>query len=99
MIIRTIIVNLYCEFWNDKLDIFVFVGPSLDGRKYSLIVKFDKDLVVIGGISTNEEFTNKIYKLEYINGHFQWHLMNAKYKKERMLFVTAMIPSDFGNLY
>ena len=99
MIIRTIIVNLYCEFWNDKLDTFVFVGPSLDGREYSSIVKFDKDLVVIGGRSSSEEFTNKIYKLEYINGHLQWHLMNAKYKKERRLFVTAMIPSDFGNLY
>ena len=89
--IRTIIVNLYC---------IVFVGPSLNGRKHSSLIKFDKDLVAIGGLYNSENFA-EIYKLECIKGQCHWQLMNAKYKKEneRTFFVASIIPSDFGNMY
>ena len=97
IIIRTLIVNLYCEFWNDKLDTFVFVGPSLDEWMSVSLVKFDKDLVVMGGSIYNSE--NFMYKLECENGQYRWQHMNVWLKKPRRYFVAAMIPTIYGNFY
>ena len=77
-----------------RIKAFLFVGPSLDRRiGFPKLVKFDKDLVVMGG---KEDF---IYKLECVNGQYQWQLMNVRLKQVRFSFVAAMIPTIFGNLY
>ena len=79
-----------------RIKAFLFVGPSLDRRiGFPKLVKFDKDLVVMGG-GVWEEF---IYKLECVNGQYQWQLMNTRLKTARFRFVAAMIPTIFGNLY
>ena len=75
-----------------RIKVFLFVGPSL-ARRLGSLVKFDKDLVVMGG---KKDF---IYKLECVNGQYQWQLMNARLKTIRFSFVAAMIPTIFGNLY
>ena len=82
-----------------RIKAFLFVGPSIPSKDFLIIgypklVKFDKDLIVIAG---HEAAT--IYKLECVNGQYQWQLMNVKLKKVRHSFVAAMIPTTFGNLY
>ena len=76
-----------------RIKAFLFVGPSID-RGLGKLVQFDKDLMVIGGVSEDI-----IYKLECVNGQYQWQLMNARLEKVRYFFVAAMIPTIFGNLY
>ena len=77
-----------------RIKAFLFVGPSLDRRiGFPKLVKFDKDLVVMGG---KKDF---IYKLECVNGQYQWQRMNVMLKKPRRYFVAAMIPTIFGNFY
>ena len=82
-----------------RIKAFLFVGPSIPSKDFLTVgfpklVKFDKDLIVIAG---HEAAT--IYKLECVNGQYQWQLMNARHKKVRYFFVAAMIPTIFGNLY
>ena len=74
----------------------MFVGPSLDEWMSASLVKFDKDLVVMRGFDHIENF---IYKLECVNGQYQWQRMNVMLKKSRRYFVAAMIPTIFGNFY
>ena len=76
----------------------MFVGPSLDEwMSASSLVKFDKDLVVMGGGIDNSE--NFIHKLECVKGQYQWQRMNVWLKKQRRHFVAAMISTIFGNFY
>ena len=81
-----------------RIKAFLFVGPSVEKSRQSKLVKFDKDLVVIGGRGKNF-----IHKLECVNGQYQWQLMNARFidtfEEVRAFFVAAMIPTIFGNLY
>ena len=74
----------------------MFVGISSGHWMSASLVKFDKDLVVMGGFDNNENF---IYKLECVNGQYQWQRMNDMLKKPRRYFVAAMIPTIFGNFY
>ena len=75
----------------------MFVGPSLDEWMSVSLVKFDKDLVVMGGSIYNSE--NFMYKLECENGQYRWQHMNVWLKKPRRYFVAAMIPTIYGNFY
>ena len=77
-----------------RIKAFLFVGPSLEISRLVKLIKFDKDLVVMGGGGKNF-----IHKLECVNGQYQWQLMNARLKKDRYSSVAAMIPTIFGNLY
>ena len=74
----------------------MFVGISSDVWMSASLVKFDKDLVVMAGFDNSENF---IYKLECVNGQYQWQRMQDILKKSRRFFVAAMIPTIFGNFY
>ena len=50
--------------------------------------------------SSDDKFSTSlnIFKLECINGQYQWQLMNAKLKKARIGFFAAIISTNFGKL-
>ena len=77
-----------------------FMNPDTSlAEKFAMkVIQSDKDLVVMGGTFKVNTFSN-IYKLECINGQYQWQLLNSKLKKPRGRFVAAMIPTNFGNLH